>query len=406
MNQKIWSGLTAATLMVVATSGVPASRASQVPSNDEVPQTDVPQEQQSSSSSSSPIASNPISTAGVSQPNVSQDLTTQNSTASTSPSEPSVDMPTEVAKVGEYQSQEETEPEETIASIQPHMMRGRQAATLYVRNIPVLTFLGSDVPTAASNSDSATDTSSGAEVKIGSTQQDAGPSETPIAYYNSGSSNSGLNDQASANTPVWRASEMAAQVNQFHLNNIDPTAITVRWDGDRQRYIIQVSGEDLLEMTPDVILPDSTNDPAEDALQATNRLRRLMGNAPPLRDIAGRPQQTSTTQSFLGAIRSQLTGMASWYGPGFHGNRSANGEVFNQNGLTAAHRSLPFGTQVRVTNLNTGQSVVVRITDRGPHARGRVIDLSAGAARVIGLINAGVAPVRLDVLDGIQTASN
>lgn len=75
---------------------------------------------------------------------------------------------------------------------------------------------------------------------------------------------------------------------------------------------------------------------------------------------------------------------ASWYGPGFHGRLTANGERFDQNALTAAHRSLPFGTRVRVTSASTGRSVVVRINDRGPFVRGRSIDLARAAARVIG----------------------
>ena len=90
--------------------------------------------------------------------------------------------------------------------------------------------------------------------------------------------------------------------------------------------------------------------------------------------------------------------MASWYGPGFHGRLTANGERYNQQGLTAAHKTLPFGTKVRVTNLRNGQSVIVRINDRGPYAHGRVIDLSAGAARTIGVFSSGVAPVQLEIL--------
>src|ERR671938_1045916 len=78
-------------------------------------------------------------------------------------------------------------------------------------------------------------------------------------------------------------------------------------------------------------------------------------------------------------------GAASWYGPGFHGRRTASGESFNANALTAAHRSLPFGTRVRVVNQRTGRSVVVRINDRGPYVGGRVIDLARGAARQIGM---------------------
>jgi rare lipoprotein A len=87
------------------------------------------------------------------------------------------------------------------------------------------------------------------------------------------------------------------------------------------------------------------------------------------------------------------SGQASWYGPGFHGRRTANGERFNTNDLTAAHRTLPFGTKVKVTNTKTGQSVVVRINDRGPYAHGRVIDLSKALARSIGI--SGIAQVSL-----------
>jgi rare lipoprotein A len=91
-------------------------------------------------------------------------------------------------------------------------------------------------------------------------------------------------------------------------------------------------------------------------------------------------------------------GQASWYGPGFYGNRTANGEVFRPGTLTAAHRTLPFGTKVKVTNLWNGRSAVVRINDRGPFHGNRVIDLAHGAAHTLGLTASGVAQVRLDVL--------
>jgi rare lipoprotein A len=83
------------------------------------------------------------------------------------------------------------------------------------------------------------------------------------------------------------------------------------------------------------------------------------------------------------------TGAASWYGPGFHGKRTANGETFNTNALTAAHKTLPFGTELRVTNERTGKSAVVRINDRGPYAHGRVIDLSKAAAEAVGISGVG-----------------
>ena len=93
-----------------------------------------------------------------------------------------------------------------------------------------------------------------------------------------------------------------------------------------------------------------------------------------------------------------LSGMASWYGGNFHGRKTANGETYNQNALTAAHKTLPFGTRVRVTNTRSGSSVEVRINDRGPFVGGRIIDLSRAAAGQIGVTNSGVAPVKVTVL--------
>jgi rare lipoprotein A len=101
----------------------------------------------------------------------------------------------------------------------------------------------------------------------------------------------------------------------------------------------------------------------------------------------------------LASARSVQVGQASWYGPGFFGNRTASGEVFRPGTLTAAHRYLPFGTRVRVTNLYNGRSTVVRINDRGPFSGGRIIDLAHGAAQVLGLTASGVADVRLEVID-------
>ncbi|HGY5537889.1 MAG TPA: septal ring lytic transglycosylase RlpA family protein [Prochlorococcus sp.] len=92
------------------------------------------------------------------------------------------------------------------------------------------------------------------------------------------------------------------------------------------------------------------------------------------------------------------TGEASWYGPGFFGNRTASGEVFRPGTMTAAHRSLPFGTKVRVTNLWNDRSAVVTINDRGPFVAHRVIDLAHGAAHKLGLVSSGIAQVRLEVL--------
>lgn len=93
-----------------------------------------------------------------------------------------------------------------------------------------------------------------------------------------------------------------------------------------------------------------------------------------------------------------MTGIASYYGGNFNGKRTASGEMFNKNAMTAAHRSLKFGTKLKVTNLRNGKTVLVRVNDRGPHVQGRIIDLSQAAAKKIGLAHAGTARVKLEVL--------
>jgi rare lipoprotein A len=91
-------------------------------------------------------------------------------------------------------------------------------------------------------------------------------------------------------------------------------------------------------------------------------------------------------------------GLASWYGPEFHGKLTSNKEIYDMHDLTAAHPTLPFGTYVKVTNLDNGRSVVVRINDRGPFVKGRIIDLSYAAATKLGMGGAGVVPVVIEVL--------
>ncbi len=92
------------------------------------------------------------------------------------------------------------------------------------------------------------------------------------------------------------------------------------------------------------------------------------------------------------------TGIASWYGPKFHNKKTANGEIFDMNSVSAAHRTLPMPSLVRVTNLNTGRAINVRINDRGPFAHGRIIDLSRRAAQLLGFERAGTSPVRVEIL--------
>lgn len=381
MNQTLWSSLTAASLMMFTLGNVPSGVANELEGSDDLSNSKVSGEAQKIKSTFSPVSqpSSPSPLAANSVPASSEDVT----------------------KVGEYQSSDLQTARDPIATLFPHTAQGRPAITLYVRAIPVLTFL-STTSEAATEPESSTRSSetvvAGAEVKIGSTQQISAPT-LPWGDFDQGQSAS--NSLPPSDELQHRAMTIAARINQFYLNNSSAETISVRWNGSPSSYVIETNGQPLVEITDTTILPDATQNLAQDALQAANRLRRLLGNAPPLRDVSGLPQPNPQANRRVSVLRtglSRLSGIASWYGPGFHGNRSASGEVFNQNAMTAAHRSLPFGTQVRVTNLRTGRSVVVRINDRGPFSRGRVIDLSAAAARVIGLLSSGTAPVRLDVI--------
>ncbi len=97
-------------------------------------------------------------------------------------------------------------------------------------------------------------------------------------------------------------------------------------------------------------------------------------------------------------VGTTYRGIASWYGPNFHGKRTSNGEIYDMHAFTAAHKTLPMNTMVKVTNLKNGKSTVVRINDRGPFVGNRIIDLSYAAAKKIGMIGRGTAPVRIEVL--------
>ncbi|MEB3180221.1 MAG: septal ring lytic transglycosylase RlpA family protein [Nostocaceae cyanobacterium] len=287
-----------------------------------------------------------------------------------------------------------------IARVQPLQIQGRMAANLIVNNVPVLTFVGT---TPISNSS-----------QISPTQQ-----------------------FQLLNEPIMRATSVANQINQLSAYNIDPQTIKAVWQPGSSslksstvkpntktaktkahpgRYAIAVQDQVLVEIDSATRLPDTMSDPAKDALQATNRLRTLLGNAPPLQEISGKQINlptdrllasntfsTPATSPFrvpMGSfsIAYSDAGLASWYSFRDNGIQTASGEPYNEMDMTAAHRSLPFGTLVRVTNLQNFQSVVVRITDRGPYIQGRIIDLSTGAAHSIGMVESGVVPVQLDIL--------
>lgn len=132
--------------------------------------------------------------------------------------------------------------------------------------------------------------------------------------------------------------------------------------------------------------------PAENSVAAT----------PPHPAPSPAPKKHSKTPQEPAPVGYTEEGNASWYGVPFHGRRASNGEIYDMNKLTAAHRTLPFETMVRVTNLNNGKSTVVRITDRGPFVENRIIDLSHAAAEEVDSIGRGVVPVRLEVLGNVN----
>jgi rare lipoprotein A len=139
------------------------------------------------------------------------------------------------------------------------------------------------------------------------------------------------------------------------------------------------------------------------ALVLLPALAALQGCAVPLTQSPEAPSQEAAQDEVAPTTEAEREpfqrGIASWYGLPFHGRRTANGERFDMNALTAAHPSLPFGTRVKVRSLVNGREVIVRINDRGPFAPGRIIDLSHAAARAIGLVGFGVKRVSLTLVE-------
>lgn len=247
---------------------------------------------------------------------------------------------------------------ETPATLLSYPYEERTATTLYINKLPVLTFLNS-----GNNADP--DVMAQREADL------FGLAQQVSQYFNQ------LTTQA----------------------DFDAAKLSVNWLQGNE-YALLYGSTQIVKLNGEVFLADTTDHAEQDALIAVNRLRRLLGNVSPLEAIANKPspKMRSNAATASNKVVGTLQGRASWYGPGFHGRRTASGERFDQYALTAAHKTLPFGTQVRVTNVNNGRSVVVRINDRGPYAHGRVIDLSKGSAQQIGLVGSGVGTVKLEVL--------
>lgn len=140
--------------------------------------------------------------------------------------------------------------------------------------------------------------------------------------------------------------------------------------------------------SPNYYAPDKPR--AEDRPKLVTRLMHPFGNCEP-----ETPRDVSRTSRFTGLVQM---GTASWYGSDFHGDKTANGERYDMWSLTAAHRTLPFGTLIKVTNLSNGNECIVRVNNRGPFRRNRILDLSRGAAHQLGMLGSGLAKVKMEVL--------
>ena len=314
-------------------------------------------------------------------------------------------------KVGETRSQSLIRTkDDAIARIHTHKLNGKNAATVYVRGIPVVTYIEAEESPKSAQENIALDSSKNKSEPKGETKKNSEsvklPSNTTnLEPTNSADSPAKSADDSSENlltssNPIERATAAAALINQLNRDGIDANKIIPAWKNGN--YVIKLGDRAMLRFDQQAVFPTSLQNQTQDVLESANLLRRLLGGASPVLEVVNSPKTKFTASSSSSALNSRIvgvmSGMASWYGPGFDGNYSASGEIFNASDLTAAHPSLPFGTLVRVVNMDNNQSVVVRINDRGPYAHGRVIDISTAAANVIGLISSGVAPVRLEVL--------
>jgi rare lipoprotein A len=154
---------------------------------------------------------------------------------------------------------------------------------------------------------------------------------------------------------------------------------------------------------PAVSLSDNPpmDEPQTETPSLENSSAAIIPHSPETQEASPAPTlPTPSSSTFIG------TGLASWYGAKHHGKWTASGEIFDQNKFTAAHRTLPWGSMVKVTNLDNGKSVEVRINDRGPFKKGRIIDVSRAAARALGMVQSGVSPVQMELLSPGEISSD
>ncbi|MFQ3614132.1 MAG: septal ring lytic transglycosylase RlpA family protein, partial [Cyanobacteriota bacterium] len=255
-------------------------------------------------------------------------------------------------KIGEQQQQTS----QPISTLYDYQMDGQQVVTVYVRDLPVVSFV----------------------------------------------------EQPELDNPLERATSLVAQLNQIAQGSLKDTTITLDWADPKPTeqesgvplYAIHVNEEELLRIDEGVLLVDSQR-PVDTAVLAVNRLRRLLLDAPPIQAPAlpQSPTLTATArQPKTGAQQEPVPAPTRVVGPVQEGIASWYDLHKTRHEMTAAHPTLPFGTEVRVTNVENGRQAIVRINDRGPFIPGRIIDVSIRAAEVLGMIRSGIAPVRVEVI--------
>ncbi|MEM9567173.1 MAG: septal ring lytic transglycosylase RlpA family protein [Cyanobacteria bacterium P01_E01_bin.34] len=235
------------------------------------------------------------------------------------------------------------------ASLYAHELWGHEAATVYLEGLPLVTFTAANNPSA---------------------------------------------------NPEDMAADLIERLNQLAQSEPESYDIGLIAGGN---YAVTVDGTAVIEIDDTVQSTFRDRDRSATAASVANQMRRVLQGASPIDAsdavVVARASSDYTPNPVTDNVVSTQRGLASWYGPGFAGRLSANGEIFNPEHMTAAHKYLPFNTMVEVINLVTGSSVVVRINDRGPFVGERIIDLSAAAARSIGLMQRGVGPVEIRILN-------
>lgn len=190
-------------------------------------------------------------------------------------------------------------------------------------------------------------------------------------------------------TPYERATKTAKRLHDNLSKHPDQTHIYAHIANNEAHIKL---GKTILATIDEETATSAGNTIESLAITWTNLLQNALGI-----------QQMALPDEVLPAGKFKQSGMASWYGAKFHGRRTANGSIYNMYEYTAAHKRLPFGSLVQVTNLKNNKTVIVKITDRGPFAHGRIIDLSKAAAEEIGLTRSGVAPVKIQTLNLAKT---